>query len=104
MARADRVEVVEGEPDAVFAARLDDFLARTEAWRERRKGKDVARYDLRPLVQELVYVGSSTYGQSFTVMMRAQPGATGRPDELLAELDFEAAPRRIVRAELPFVG
>ena len=99
-----RVEVETGEPDAAFAARLDDFLARTEAWRERRKGKDVARYDLRPLVQELAYVGSSAYGQSFTVVMRAEPGATGRPDELLAELDFEAAPRRIVRAELLFAG
>jgi radical SAM-linked protein len=99
-----RVEVETGEPDAVFAARLDDFLARTEAWRERRKGKDVARYDLRPLVQELAYGGPSTYGQSFTVVMRAEPGATGRPDELLAELGFEATPRRIVRAELMFAG
>ena len=89
---------------AAFEARLDDFLARAEAWRERRKGKDVARYDLRPLVQELAYVGPSAYGQSFTVVMRAEPGATGRPDELLAELGFEAAPRRIVRAELLFAG
>ena len=64
----------------------------------------MARYDLRPLVQELAYVGPSTYGQSFTVVMRAEPGATGRPDELLAELGFEAAPRRIVRAELLFAG
>ena len=98
------MEVETDEADAMFAARLDGFLARPEAWRERRKGKDVARYDLRPLVQELAYTGVSAYGQSFTVAMRAEPGATGRPDELLAEMDFESAPRRIVRTELLFVG
>ena len=36
-----RVEVETDEADALFAARLDGFLARPEAWRERRKGKDV---------------------------------------------------------------
>ena len=35
--------------------------------------------------------------------MRAEPGATGRPDELLAELGFESTPRRIVRLELLFL-
>ena len=99
-----RVEVETGEPDAAFVARLDDFLARTEAWRERRKGKDVARDDLRPLVQELAYTGASAYGQTFTVTIRAKPGVTGRPDELLAELDFETAPRRIERQELLFAN
>ena len=96
------VEVGTDEADAMFAARLSGFLARPEAWRERRKGKDVACYDLRPLVQELTYAGSNTHGQTFTVTMRAEPGATGRPDELLAELGYEGAPRRIVRAKLLF--
>ena len=68
------------------------------------RGKDVARYDLRPLVQELAYIGPSAHGQVFTVMVRAEPGATGRPDELLAALGFEAAPRRIVRVALLFAG
>jgi hypothetical protein len=40
--------------------------------------------------------------QSFKVTMRSHPGATGRPDELLAELGFEPAPRRIVRQALIF--
>ena len=97
-----RVEVETDEPDAAFEARLAGFLARTEAWRERRKGKDVARYDLRPLVQSLTYAGPCAYGQSFAVAMRSEPGATGRPDELLAELGFETTPRRIVRLGLVF--
>jgi radical SAM-linked protein len=99
-----RVEVETDESNAGFTARLAGFLARAEAWRERRKGKEVARYDLRPLVQELVYAGPTVHGQAFTVMMRAEPGATGRPDELLAELGFESASRRIERVELLFAS
>ncbi len=95
-----RVEVESAEPADVFAARLDVFLARAEAWRARRKGKEVAPYDLRPLVQALSYAGTTDIGHSFDVTMRAEPGATGRPDELLAELGLEAAPRRIARLSL----
>ena len=43
-------------------------------------------------------------GRRSLLPMRAEPGATGRPDELLSELGFEAAPRRIVRVELLFAG
>lgn len=97
-----RVEVETTEPDTVFRARLEAFLARAEAWRERRRGKEIARYDLRPLVVSLDYAGPVNLGQSFDVTMRAEPGATGRPDELLAELGYEAAPRRVVRTALAF--
>ncbi len=95
-----RVEVESVESVDGFAARLDAFLARAEAWRARRKGKEVARYNLRPLVQALSYMGQTDIGHSFDVTMRAEPGATGRPDELLAELGLEAAPRRIARLSL----
>jgi radical SAM-linked protein len=92
-----RVEVETDETDATFAGRLADFMARPEAWRERRRGKEVARYDLRPLIKTLTYTGPCELGQSFETVMRAEPGATGRPDELLAELDYETALRRVVR-------
>ncbi len=97
-----RVEVEVAESTEAFTARLDAFLARPEAWRARRKGKEVARYDLRPLVQTLAYRGPTDLGHAFDVVMRAEPGATGRPDELLIELGLEAAPRRIVRLSLAF--
>lgn len=97
-----RVEVESTESADQFAARLDAFLARPEAWRARRKGKEMARYDLRPLVQMLSYGGPTDLGHTFDVIMRAEPGATGRPDELLSELDLESAPRRIVRLSLAF--
>jgi radical SAM-linked protein len=98
-----RVEVETDDDEMTFCERLAEFLARPEAWRERRKGKEISRYDLRPLIQELRYTGPVEGGHGFTVTMRAEPGATGRPDELLAELGFETAPRRIVRAELLFL-
>ena len=97
-------EVETDESPAAFGERLAAFLARAEALRERRKGKEVARYDLRPLVRSLIYAGPTAFGQAFEVEMRAEPGATGRPDELLAELGFEAAPRRIVRRKLFFAS
>ena len=76
-----RVEVETGEDTAAFTERLVEFLARPEAWRERRKGKDIARYDLRPLIQDLHYIEAIDNGHAFEVVMRAEPGATGRPDE-----------------------
>lgn len=95
-----RVEVETTEADAVFADRLAAFMARPEAWRARRRGKEAVRYDLRPLVKSLIYTGPCELGQSFEVVTRAEAGATGRPDELLSELGYETALRRIVRVAL----
>jgi radical SAM-linked protein len=97
-----RVEVEAGEDGESFREKLAGFMARESAMRERRRGKDTVRYDLRPLVRALAYLGPVSGGHSFTVTMRSDPGATGRPDELLAELGFETTPRRVVREELLF--
>lgn len=95
-----RVEVETDEPDESFQARLNAFVARREAWRKRRRGERIVPYDLRPLVESVRYLGRCDLGQAFEVRMRSEPGATGRPDELLAELELETAPRRIARAML----
>jgi radical SAM-linked protein len=95
-------EVETGESDQAFARRLADFLARPSAPRERRRGKETAAYDLRPLVLDLRYAGPCAGGQSFETLMRSESGATGRPDELLAELGFGETPRRVVRVGLEF--
>ena len=97
-----RVEVETDEADALFWARLEAFLARSSAWRERRRGDSVARYDLRPLVVTIHYQGACDLGQAFTTEMRSEPGATGRPDELLAEMGLDASARRIQRLKLTF--
>jgi radical SAM-linked protein len=101
-AAAYRVEIATEEPGAVFSARLDAFLARPSAWRERRRGEKLIGYDLRPLVKTLTYAGPCELGQAFETTMRNEPGATGRPDELLAELGFERAPRKIERQTIVF--
>jgi hypothetical protein len=96
------VEVEIDEADAAFRSRLESFLARPTAWRERRRGDRVVRYDLRPLVKTLLYRGACELGQAFTTEMRSEPGATGRPDELLSEMGLDAAARRIERLGLSF--
>lgn len=98
------VEVETSEEDAVFSSRLEAFQARPAAWRERRRGDRVVRYDLRPLVETLRYRGACELGQAFTADMRSEPGATGRPDELLAEIGLGAAARRIRRLKLAFAS
>jgi radical SAM-linked protein len=97
-----RVEVETDEGAEHFQDRLASFMARTAAWRERRRGKEQVRYDLKPLVRSLAYGGPCDLGQAFEVTMQSDPGATGRPDELLAELGFDLTPRRIVRLALLF--
>ncbi|MGC8780416.1 MAG: TIGR03936 family radical SAM-associated protein [Anaerolineae bacterium] len=95
-----RIEVETDEPDAAFADRLAGFMARPTAWRERRRGQTISRYDLRPLIESLIYTGPCELGQSFEADVRIEPAATGRPDELLAELGYETALRRIIRLEI----
>jgi radical SAM-linked protein len=99
-----RVEVDTDEPGEPFSARLDAFLTRSSAWRERRRGDKVVGYDLRPLVSTLTYAGVCDLGQALDTKMRNEPGATGRPDELLAELGFDKAARRIERQSVIFAG
>ncbi len=95
-----RVEVETDEPAETFIERLAGFMARPAAWRERRRGKTVSRYDLRPLIEALIYTGPCELGQSFETRVRIEPSATGRPDELLAELGYANALRRIIRLEI----
>jgi len=98
------VEVETDEPDGAFCDRIETFLAKPSAWRQRRRGERLARYDLRPLVITIRCRGTCELGQAFDTEMRSEPGATGRPDELLAELGFEASARRIERLMLAFTG
>lgn len=70
--------------------RVRHFLARAEIWRKRQRKKREYRYNLRPLVHELAYVGPHPDGMHHEFHLRVQmlDGATGRPDEVLSELDL----------------
>lgn len=86
------LERVEG-----LEARLATVLEKTEIRRERR-GK---AYDLRPLILTAAVIEADEQGrQRLAARLAAREGATGRPEELLAELGVEAVEARVVRRGL----
>lgn len=94
-----RLELYEVEPSAVAAA-VEVLLVAPTLPRERR-GK---LYDLRPLIEAISLQPLAVSEQPSAVVVHARltarPGATGRPDELLAALGYADAPRRCTRLRL----
>jgi len=86
---------VEGVTKGAVEERVRQLLAATSLPRERR-GKV---YDLRPLVEELEVVeeGGTVY---VAMRLRAEAGATGRPDEVLRALGLSAFARGAERLRL----
>ena len=74
--------------------RIDKLLASEEILRQRRNKS----YDLRPLVKELNLSGGDT--QSLTMMLNAQEGSTGRPEEVLLALDIQPENTHIERTQI----
>jgi radical SAM-linked protein len=63
-----------------------------------RKGKT---YDLRPLIQNLELVSNDNSNPNILQMtLKALPGKTGRPDEILAALELSMTGTRICRTEI----
>jgi len=98
-----QVEITEAGPVSDLNERLASVMAAESLPRERR-GK---RYDLRPLIEELSLIprpSSSGNGGKRMVLMRlsARPGATGRPEEVLAVLGISLEAARIERMRLLF--
>ena len=66
-----------------------------------RRGKDGQTYDLRPLIITLELIPDlPAPWTGLRVLLAARTGATGRPDEVLTALGFDAAPRRCTRTRL----
>jgi radical SAM-linked protein len=79
---------------ADLKARVAGLVARPSIERARR-GKP---YDLRPLIHELgAEAGSPPH---LRMTLAAREGATGRPEEVLAELGLDPAAARITRCKL----
>ncbi|MCD4803916.1 MAG: TIGR03936 family radical SAM-associated protein [Anaerolineales bacterium] len=74
--------------------KIENLLNSASVIRDR-KGKT---YDLRPLIQELNCDISSPSKLQMT--LSALPGATGRPDEILAALELPATGTNICRTEI----
>lgn len=80
-----------------YLQKISQLLESPEIIRTRRKKE----YDLRPLIKELQLVASSKDLKKLIKMtLTALPGATGRPDEVLAALNLDALNFLICRTKI----
>ncbi len=95
-----RVTVWTDERAAEIQRRVDELLQAESLPRERRRDKEIRRYDLRPLVMSL-RAASGGGGEALLLMtLQTDEHATGRPDEVLAALGLDRAPRSVHRTAL----
>lgn len=76
----------------VLKEKIARLLNQHNIIRTRRKKE----YDLRPLINQLELVTSETVPH-LMMNLKSQEGATGRPEEVLAELGFDLQDIRIIR-------
>jgi uncharacterized protein (DUF2344 family) len=74
--------------------KIDTILDSESILREKR-GKT---YDLRPLIEELKFEGGES--RSIQMLLQAQEGGTGRPEEVLRALDIPPENSHIERTKL----
>ncbi len=81
------------------------LLSKEELLRPRRGRRRGRSYDLRPLILALkVEDTPKPWDATLRMHLRAEVGATGRPDEVLAALSLDDLPRRCTREQLILAG
>jgi hypothetical protein len=95
-----RVTVRTDEPAALIQARVDALLGTETLPRERMRDREVRRYDLRPLVVSLRLQACGGGEAALLMTLQTDEHATGRPDEVLAALGLDRAPRTVHRTAL----
>lgn len=68
---------------------VETFLEKESIPWEHRRDKEVRRYDLRPLVRELWVEERSNGSATLGMLLRTDPKASGRPEQIMAALDLE---------------
>ena len=87
------------EDNTALVNSVNDLLRKENILRTRR-GK---QYDLRPLIEECsVSYNPAAQNTELILKLSARPGATGRPEEVLAALSMDAAGLLIERTEILF--
>jgi radical SAM-linked protein len=97
-----RVTLPAGTDTEAMARAVAGFLARDSVPWELQREKDIKRYDLRPLVEWLC-LDHATARPALQMRLRADPGATGRADQVAAALGVPG-PVRVHRVRLILEG
>lgn len=97
-----RVTLLDGVETAVLQQRIDELMLAEAAVRERGHERKQKAYDLRPLIRELTIaqVGENDTGTVLHMRLLLQQSRTGRPDEVLLELELDPLAARIHRTEI----
>jgi radical SAM-linked protein len=98
LSAAYNVELTEPVDGSELTRRVEALMKSESILRERR-GKS---YDLRPLIEMLSVITESNGKVWLKMTLAAREGATGRPEEVLAELGIEAETARVERIRLIF--
>ncbi|MDF1520911.1 MAG: TIGR03936 family radical SAM-associated protein [Brevefilum sp.] len=92
------VEFFDPQDVEVLNKKVNDFLAQDTIMRSRRKKV----YDLRPLVMEINVIGRENGEPALQMKLKAEEGATGRPDEVLDQMGFSNTEYLVYRTKLLF--
>ena len=85
-----RVEIAgDGSPEYISRA-MERVLRADSLIRQRRKKGRQTAYDLRPLIISLTYDKLTSEGHTISMRLRTGPGGSGRPEEVMAELQIPA--------------
>jgi len=99
---ADYEVTMREEPDILDLAERVEAVLRAKSVPRERRGK---RYDLRPLIEDLRLRRNAARGGNIIAMrLKAQEGATGRPDEVLEVLGIKREDARIERTALSLLA
>ena len=79
-----RISFYDPQPEGPLTEKVAALLAADQLSRVRRKKS----YDLRPLILALIVTCAEDDEIGLWIRLNAEPGATGRPDEVLEELGF----------------
>jgi len=95
---AAEYEIRIGELPSGLESRIAALLKESTIMRIRR-GK---KYDLRPLILEIRLDDEPAKAKGITILLKAKPNATGRPDEVLHALEIDPLETHIHRKRLLF--